>query len=838
MNIYIPKSISLFIGLITIAFNSYAFNIVNLTNHIDLNSESIEPAHNQLVNLKDQCNFNKLAIELTINYTDVTCFGQSNGTAYANVTGGTAPYAFLWNTNSTTQQIDSLSPGIYVVTATDANNDFAIAQITISQPAAIVLIIPDTSLNCTNPQISLASMVTGGVGNFSFLWNTGETSSFITVNNPGIYSLIVKDSLNCQMSDTALVSIDTISPNLFIYPPNIISCSQPVIQINASSDPIANYVWSTNDGHFISGQNSLTPLVDKAGTYILKAIILSNGCSSFDSIKVIASSPVIGSAIVKNVSCYGDSTGAISVTATGGILPYRFIWSTGDTSSAISSLKVGYYTLIIRDNTTCRDTLTLEITQPEKLEALINKTPLSGPGKQDGTATVIPKGGVSPYSILWNTNENSLSIDSLSSGLYTVVLTDANGCSTSQSTYINPYNCTLLVSSSNIPVSCYGGSNGIACVGINGGTFPYTYQWNSGENTNCIQNQSAGIHTVTITDAVGCIEIKQIQIDQPTEITVSPSSIIITGETGKDFADGTVSLTANGGVPPYSYYFDNGTEGINLSAGNHSVSITDDKGCTKVIEITIPAYQCSLTDIKFVNFQFTPTCYDKPVKVCVNTVIGGIAPFKYLWANGTTDSCVTDLMSKINVVTITDAKNCPSKFFINYTPPDSLHLNVTIINANDGKTNGSLIVNTPIGGTSPYSYLWNCPNGFSTTTKDLINVPAGIYCLTITDANGCSKQACYEVKIKVSTQNLQDAGWKLYPNPSKDIIYLQKSSNIIGSLNWEILDNNGTVLLSGLETNPKESFAINISRLLSGNYFIVMIGQDGKRVVGRFVIRQ
>jgi len=803
---------------------SLIFGILILTNISFANSTTFSEGPPKL---------NTLNIELSITATNVTCNGLANGTASAIVSGGLAPYH--WNNGSSDQALINLSAGIYVVTVTDSNSETAAAQISISQPDSLKLNIAGVILNCAFPQQTLHAVITGGTGPYLFSWNSGEDTSDIVVDSMGMYILAVNDTNACSVIDTAVIKQDFNQPQVHISPPGIISCAQPVVQIYATSDPTGYYLWTTPDGHFVSGLNSLNPLVDKPGVFILKSIDTLNGCIAYDTTIVKAVLPVIAKALITNVNCFGDSTGVIFVSATGGQSPYKLFWSTGDTTSFIKSLKTGTYTVIIRDQTSCRDTLQVEITQPTKLEATISSTSLTGPGNQDGSATLIPLGGVGPYSVLWNTNATSFTIQNLASGLYSAVVKDSFGCATEQSTYINPYNCSMQISSYTIPVGCYGGSNGIVCVNGDNGTFPYGYLWNSGETSNCLLDQKAGIHTVTITDAVGCIEIRQIQLSQPTQIEVKTDSISTTSETGKGFNDGTAQVVAQGGVPPFNYNLGNGTSeiGTGLSAGSHSVTITDSKGCTKIISINIGVYPCNLLGINFVNFSYNGTCHNAPVTLCANTILGGIEPYTYLWSNGSTLSCATDILNNINAVTITDAKNCPAKFFLNYTPPEAMQIEFKVINTHAGQQIGSIEAKILLGGTPPFNYYWTGPDGFTSNLKDLINLPIGIYCLTVTDANGCSEKKCTEVNLNVSTQSLSEGGWNLFPNPAKYILYLQNPNNTSSDINWEILDVNANVLIKGAKENSKNT-VIDISQLYSGYYFIQIKDQSGRVQIGKF----
>lgn len=776
-------------------------------------------------------------VEVTVVHTNVTCFGFGNGTATANGSGGTPPYTYLWNTNSTNNEIDNLVPGIYKVTVTDANSQTATGQTTITQPSNIQLNVNDGTLTCLNTSVVINSTVSGGVGPFEYLWSTAETSSSIEVNAPGQYVLEVTDANGCAKSKTSTITQVVDPPVITIDTPGMVGCATPTIQLNATCTPDCQYLWTTSNGHIVSGNTTLNPTIDKAGVYKLKATNPLNGCIAVDSVEVFEFPPIQGNIAITNIACNGDSTGQLIAYISGGEQPYEYMWSTGESSQVIDSLKAGTYSLTVLDNAGCNKIFSSEVIEPEKLSVIINNTGISGPGKSDGTALVVPDGGSSPYTFLWNTGDTTQLIDSLPVGLYSVTVTDSLGCITKQSTNINPYNCTLNVGSVTSAVKCFGGSDGSICTIVSGGTKPYNYKWDIPGSDSCLYNLKAGVYSLTVSDLAGCVEIKQIQITQPTEIAILPGDITITGETGKGFSDGTAVVKASGGTGPYLYNFDNGSvnPGLNLKSGKHFVTVTDANGCTKKFEFIVPVYPCDSLGIKFVNFNFDYGCVGDPLKICVNTVIGGKTPYTYLWGNGSSESCATDFISNINVITITDAKNCPGKFFINDPGADTIKATFKVTGIIEGVSSGSIEITTVKGGSLPYTYSWTGPDGFTSSQKDIISEKPGVYCVVITDSKGCTNTFCVDLTT-VGTKSLTQAGWKLFPNPARDYIYLQKNNYPGSQIYWQVFDAKGRQVLYKEEDNLKGKITIPLSQLSSGSYYIIL-NENGINYSGKFIVR-
>ncbi|HMG16281.1 MAG TPA: T9SS type A sorting domain-containing protein, partial [Saprospiraceae bacterium] len=768
------------------------------------------------------------AVVLTVTNGIITCANPLY-TIISMTNGGVSPYTYSWSNGESTPNISVSIAGTYMLTITDANGCTKVKTSVVianTTPPTVTLSAP--AINCTTPVVQISSTVTGGKVPYTYKWSNNQTTANISVDNAGPFTVTVTDANGCSTEKSITVTLNNTLPVVNIDAPSKISCVSPQVQINASSTPLGNNNWTTTNGHIVSGKTTLHPIVDKAGTYVLTVTIPANGCSASESTEVIGVSPVNATVSFSAINCFGDSSSIATISTSGGLPPYTYSWSNGANSSIVDSLPAGNYSVIVKDNSSCIDTVSFSITQPTKLNAVINSTDQTGPGKSDGTAILTASGGTPPYEVLWSTGDTTYSIDSLSVGSYNVTLTDFMGCSTTQSAFVNPYNCGMSINSTiTQAIDCFG-QTGSICSDIQGGTPPYTYNWSNGSNSNCLINTPAGIIGLTVTDAVGCKTIKQIGLTQPTEIKLTPDLYTIIPETAFDSKDASIIAMAAGGTAPYLYTFDKGVNGL-LPSGDNIITVTDSKACKKNFSIYIAPYNCDSLGVEDVSFSISNLCYLQTVTICATSIIGGVSPYTYNWNDNTSFNCFSSPATGSATVTITDSKNCTSVFISNYNIPTEIVSSTIVKNASAANNDGTIQL-TVTGGASPLTYHWSN----SSITEDLQNLSAGTYCVTITDANACTKVVCVEVKMEVGTLNLEEAGWKLFPNPAKDLLTLQHSNNLHAKLSWYIFDEYGKIYLKSKENNTKGNINIAIDKLSPGNYFI-HVQDAGTKLIGKFV---
>ena len=201
-------------------------------------------------------------------------------------------------------------------------------------------------------------------------------------------------------------------------------------------------------------------------------------------------------------------------------------------------------------------------------------------GASDGSISLYPTSGVSPFTYSWSNGAASASINNLSTGSYDVIVTDAAACTTALNNIIINEPLEIQIASTILPVSCYGSSDGSISLNISSGISPFTYSWSNGAITASINNLSSNSYDVTVTDSAGCItDLNNIIINEPLEIQIA-STILPVSCYGS--SDGGISLNISSGISPFTYSWSNGSASAsinNLSAGSYDVIVTDSTGC-------------------------------------------------------------------------------------------------------------------------------------------------------------------------------------------------------------------------------------------------------------------
>lgn len=668
---------------------------------------------------------------MSVNFTteDILCKGAATGEINLSPIGGTAPYQFLWSNGSTTEDVSGLPAGNYSVTITDAGTCSVNLNITLSEPAT-VLVVDGTVTNSTcsstdNGSIDL--VVTGGDGPYGFSWNNGATTEDLSNLSPGNYAVSVTDANGCIQSQSFTVSEPAplgINPTV-----NDITCNGAEdgsleVVVNGGTAPYS-YSWA-DDGAVTTNQRSgLSP-----GNYTV-TVTDAQGCQTVGIYSISEPDVLEASAVLTQVLCFGEPTGEIQLTPSGGTAPYTFSWSNGELSEDLTQLNAGSYQVVVTDAAGCTFNAPYEITQPAsvlQLSTAVNQITCNGAA--DGNIELTVSGGAAPYNFNWSHGSAMEDQNNLPAGNYTVIVTDDNGCTLTESfTITDP---PLLTLTGNVTqVDCHGANNGTIELTTAGGEGPYSYQWSNGETTKDVTGLSPGNYNVIITDARGCTRQTNFSIvePQPLDIQHTTQEVSCFGQ-----ANGAVNITVNGGTAPYVYSWSNAatTEDINdVSAGNYTVTVTDAGGCilSKTIAVSEPNASLSTAgNISNIN------CFGGQDGVIQLTTSGGTPPYQYAWNHGPTTRDVAGLSEGNYQVTITDAKGCSIQEQFQVDMPAALTVSGTVqpILCN-GQATGSIDL-TVAGGTPPYQFTWN--NGEN--SEDLTNIEAGSYQVSIADAAGCS----------------------------------------------------------------------------------------------------
>ncbi len=516
-----------------------------------------------------------------------------------------------------------------------------------------------------------------------------------------------------------------------------------------------------------------------------------------------------------NATSFCAPNGEATALANSGIAPFTYLWSTGETTATILNLDEGTYTVTVTDNEGVSGTASVDITNVDPIDPNASATGETSQNANDGTATSNPTGGSGGFSFLWSTGGTTATITGLDPGVYTVTVTDAEGCTAEQSVIVNSFECLALTIVAQVSdARCYGSCDGIIeVIDVNGGSAPYTYEWSTGDDTDIVFDLCTGFYMVTIVDAAGCEVTDAFFVDEAEEFFANAGA---TSESSMDANDGTAWASPSGNFGPFTYAWSNfSTDSLvtNLAPGVYTVTVTDSNGCTAEESVEIYAFVC-IGEILFTTQPIS--CAGVCDGSISGTVInGGIGPFTFLWSNGFNTSSIDDLCPGNYSLTISDAgQGCDiegSKFL---NAPSLLLLFVSeVIHVTD-TTSGAVFISAS-GGTSPYTYLWTGPNGYTSTEKDITNLEPGIYTVKVTDAHGCMLMITAEVLNEtVGTSSPYNLDIHIYPNPALNKVYIQ-SAERLDDFHVELINPDGRKIAYWNAVNT-----IDISSYASGIYYL------------------
>lgn len=796
------------------------------------------------------------------NTTGIAIFGATLN-SYSPSTSGSGTYYYYCVISQSTESGCN-------VTSTTAAVIVNLAPTFTSQPISSNICIGQTSNVLSVSYIN-------GVGSPQYQWYTNNTNTTTggisisgavnssysapnsTVGTLYYYCIITLPSGGCSSLTSNIASV-TINQNPVITNKTAQICSGDAFTIspnNSGSDIVpleTTYTWAsptispsgsitgasaqTTQQNVINQKLTNTTTSLSTATYVVTPI--SGNCSGPSFTVIVTVNPVITLSDTKsNSTCFGINNGSIQVAISGGIPfsfgdSYHIDWSgpNGFTSSIsnISNLAPGDYTISITDQQNCSTTKKYTIIEPNEIviTSVLEKD-ITCFNDADGKITIAIAGGSPAYTINWTKNgipfSNAQNLSNLSPGTYEVTVSDIYNCGPKTALFTITEPPVLAVSlAGKTNVLCYGDATGVITINNTGGTLPYTYAWN-GPNGFSSTNQNlthliAGTYNLIITDHSGCTQNLTETITQNSEIIITATSTPIICYNDNN---ASINIAVSGGVGPYQISWSNlgnGTSMDNLSAGDYLVTITDALNCIKTLNVNIP--EAPIFTIRPVVKNIS--CFGAKNGSIKLNLVGGIAPIKLTWSdNSSSGTERNNLAPGTYTVTIVDAKPCTiTKTFI-IIEPQLLALSANVTNAfdcNDAKSGSiNLLVS---GGTPPFTYNWS--NG--STNEDLTHLSSGNYLVTVTDFNGCSEQAQYNINrpsaivTKVDTKTDFDCETKYVKQtfaanvtggmPPYQLVW---SSGKVSGANNEIMNTsqNGTVILNVTDNlGCKSNYTFNV----------------------------
>lgn len=699
-------------------------------------------------------------ISVTYSVQHVTCYQGTDGAIDITPAGGTGGYTFEWSNNATTEDLSGIDVGGYILNVIDGNFcDFENPlTILVNEPSEVIadsILVSCPAPGATQAQVDVYP--SGGNTDYSVSFDGGlnflpygNYTEMLTAGQN--YDIQIKDVNAClsplySITIDPVVIIDSISFNV-CYP------------LGQANEVVNVYAQGGSPDYSISYDNGAT--FDAAGVYTSSLTVNSSysviaedskSCQSLSYLITLPDMFTASALVASNyngadVSCQGSTDGSIDATVSGGTINYIYAWDTNPSSGVFSSLEdpgslgAGTYVLTVEDANGCIASTSVTLTEPALLTNTIavtsdyNGENISCNGASDGSAEIIPTGGVSPYSFLWSDGQNTSVANGLNAGTYTVDVIDANGCATGNTISLTEPSALSFTTITD-DVTCNGINDGAIDVTPTGGTTPYTYLWDHGAGTEDVAGLGIGTFGLTLTDANNCSFYNTAVISEPTVLVLD---LAVINASCFNFDDGSLDLTVAGGTSPYTYLWSNAGETSedlsNLPAGTYSVTVSDDNGCTANIgeEVSEPdslTLSAILTDA---------LCYGDSNGEVNITLQGGTTPYSYNWSNGATSEDLIGLTEGQYTVSIEDAQGCTQYGSYTLSDPDSLYIDlfsplndhdhhISLSGGSDGQIDASVF-----GGTSPYLYDWS-PNGYA--GEDLSNLSAGNYELIVTDNNGC-----------------------------------------------------------------------------------------------------
>ncbi len=592
-------------------------------------------------------------LSVTSSFNNINCFGQCTGTASVTASGGNGVYTYLWApSGGTSASATGLCVGTYTCTITDGLGATITATFNITQPAtALTATSTQTNILCSGGTGSAAVVASGGTASYSYAWSpSGGTGSSASGLASGGYTCTITDANGCSTTQTFNITTPTaIAPSIVSFTDATCGNNDGTATANATggTGPYT-YAWTPSGGNAAAATNL------GAGIYTV-TVTDANNCTSTTTVSISnIGAPTVTVQSITNVTCFGLTDGASTVSASG-TGPFTYNWApTGGNTASATNLGAGVYTVTVTDAGNCTAIQTITITEPLAITSSVTAVDATC-GSSNGSASVTPTGGTGPFTYVWSNSQTSQQITGLASGTYSVVITDANGCTSTATSFINNAGAPNITVTNTLDVMCFGQTGGAAAISASGGQGPYTYSWSpSGGTGTSATNLGAGTYTVTVTGSDGCTQTQTVTITQPPAIVVTSSSV----PDDCNSSNGSAAITVSGGTPGFVYLWSSGSSNdtiTNLATGSYTCTITDANGCTQVTTVLVGLSGSAIADAGI----------DVTITQGNSTILTGSGGITYSWTPANSLDCptcqtpnATPSVTTTYILTVTDSLGC------------------------------------------------------------------------------------------------------------------------------------------------------------------------------------
>ena len=502
---------------------------------------------------------------------DISCAGRADGLIVPNLVGGSGGYSYLWSDGLGSEIRDGLDTGTYTLNAMDVVGCLFDTNFTIGETPEIRLLVDDiTAATCPNSLDGSASIsVLGGTSPYQYVWSNGVDTEDQSALAPGTYNVTVTDDRDCAI--TRPVSIQASSPlnisALKIKP----GCGDTDGAIHLSlggETGTPTFLWS--DGQTSASATDLS--ADRYQVTVMDDLCMISRIFTLDN-----TSPIELTLSSTASICGGSGSGTATAVPVGGIAPYSWLWSDGQTTETATNLTPGFYDVQVTDSEGCVKWETVEVLGGTDLDINLDLTAPEFCGANNGSIELTPTGGTPPYNYNWSNGASTAAVTGLRSGLYTVVASDGEGCADTLFIALEDDGAAS-VSISSDPADC-GATNGTALAGISGGTAPYLFWWSTGDTSAALASEAPHSGYLCALDAEGCLSIEAYTVGGSEGILADAD---VFGISCQSIEDGSIDITVLSGTEPFEFSWDDGEsteDRSGLIQTAYTVAILDAGGC-------------------------------------------------------------------------------------------------------------------------------------------------------------------------------------------------------------------------------------------------------------------
>ncbi|HZV68058.1 MAG TPA: gliding motility-associated C-terminal domain-containing protein [Saprospiraceae bacterium] len=647
------------------------------------------------------------------------------------------PYSFTWSNGSTTEDIQSLSAGVYTVTVSDLNlcsstGSYAIGD---STHYAVItsLITPET---CGNANGSIDVTITPA--GYTQLWSNGSSNEDLQNITSGIYSIIVTSPVGCISLDTFVVDNQNGNFTLSADTTMNTSCLLPNGSIDLTVAPAGTYSFLWSNGAISEDLQNLPP-----GQYQVSVTDLTN-CLSILLLTIDNNtiSPAIAHTIIPATCSQNNGGISLSITPNAG---NTFLWSNGTTNSDIQNVIPGNYSVTVTGSNGCTTTESFVIPNNNTvftIDGMVNAN-TSCIAFNGGIDLILTPAG--NYSYAWSNGNQTPNLQNVAPGNYSITVTNEFNCSSTHSFVIADSITNPTFTTTIIPATCGQNNGSIDIIISSQGS--YSFLWSDGNTTEDLQNVSPGAYGVTVTDYNGCSATGSYTIlNTNSSFTISA---VLSDDLSCTNPNGAIDISISP-AGSYTYLWSNGEVTADLSglpSGIYQVTISDISDCSasEIFAVESATVLPVLSDI-----ITHPSCGE--VNGSIDIIVTPATGNQYQWSTGDITEDLEDINEGIYSVTITDANGCSVSSA--YTVPGSNAVNVIIdadlFASNDSMVTCSLQLNIPTSMIDTISWmpsdLFNChqriclEQTFSLTESTNVRV-------MVMDTNGCTAFASLALEV-------------------------------------------------------------------------------------------